>query len=570
MKKKTFLQIFFLTAACATVMFACGVAAVAHNSKQILSERLVRETRLACGLLSGESDFNRLSAGGDDLRFTVIDLSGNVLFESATEKEPENHLNREEIINAIKGEPHSVERYSSTLGCAMTYYALKTQLPDGAEVVVRAAVKSSKISDYVIITLPAFVAVLLVSLALSMLFAQIISNGVTNKIGEVKRSLRSLNEGDYEPIKTDSAQPELYSVLNEINMLNRSTHEHIRAEIEERDKLDTVLENVSQGIIAADNDKKIILANKCALEYFGGEGDVKDKDLVYLIDDLALCDLIASHAGEDYDCEYSYKGMQLKVSIKKVESGSDCICSIVIFTDVTLEKQTARQKSEFFANASHELKTPVAVMQGLSELLLAKDLDPASKKQVERIHGESVRLGSLVSDMLELSMMESGESPEVSESEVDLKKTAEEVIGELSHKISRKSISASVTGEGIVRGDPKKIYELVENLCSNAVNYNKENGKIRVEIADVGDKVQLKVIDTGIGIEKQNIPRLCERFYRVDKSRSKQTGGTGLGLAIVKHICALYGATLAIDSEIGLGTAVTVLFCKKVGKKLLS
>ena len=110
MKKKIFLQIFFLTAACAAVMFACGVAAVAHNSKQILSERLVRETRLACGLITDESDFNRLSAGGDDLRFTVIDLSGNVLFESATEKEPENHLNREEIINAIKGEPHAVER----------------------------------------------------------------------------------------------------------------------------------------------------------------------------------------------------------------------------------------------------------------------------------------------------------------------------------------------------------------------------------------------------------------------------------------------------------------------------
>ena len=130
------------------------------------------------------------------------------------------------------------------------------------------------------------------------------------------------------------------------------------------------------------------------------------------------------------------------------------------------------------------------------------------------------------------------------------------------NKINEKNITATVSGKGVILGASKKIFELVENLCGNAVNYNAENGKVDVEITESDETVTLKVSDTGIGIEKENIPRLCERFYRVDKSRSKKTGGTGLGLAIVKHICALYNATLSIDSDLGLGTTVTVVFNK--------
>ena len=146
---------------------------------------------------------------------------------------------------------------------------------------------------------------------------------------------------------------------------------------------------------------------------------------------------------------------------------------------------------------------------------------------------------------------------------MDLKATAEEVLNELSPKIAEKGITATVSGSGEIYGDAKKIYEVIENLCSNAVNYNNENGKINVTVAEKTNSVVLKVADTGIGIKKENIPRLCERFYRVDKSRSKKTGGTGLGLAIVKHICALHGASLSIDSDLGLGTTVTVIFNKE-------
>lgn len=634
MRKKIFWQIFLLSLACSVILFVYGMVAVKENSKTVITERLADETKLACALINSTDDFGSFSDYRNDnsLRITVIDLDGNVLFESDTKAELENHIDREEIKNAVADAPKAVERYSETLGCEMTYYAMKTEISSGT-VIVRMAVKSSRIDYYFIVTLPILLVVTCISLGFSLVFSDVISKKITSKITDVGKSLRSLNEGNYEPIKTSSDEPELYSVLNEINELSSSTHEHIRKETEERNKLDTVLENVVQGILAIDKNKKIVFANKSAMKTFGaaekvsvsGSGEnvsvsndnVSGSDLVFLIDDLGLCRLISSHIGGNFCGEYTYKGKELSVVIKTAEGSGekqvegcakvraeDCAencaenctegarrgdvskgasgnisdsksgnlsdgtsgdeCSIVILTDITKEKEISRQKNDFFANASHELKTPVAVMQGLSELLLAKDLDEGSKKQVERIHKGSLRLASLISDMLELSRLENGGQSAMVLTKVNLKETAEEALAELAAKMAEKGVTSTVavSGNPIVTGDAKKLYELVENLCSNAVNYNKENGKISVNIIENADAVTLKIADTGIGIEKENIPRLCERFYRVDKSRSKKTGGTGLGLAIVKHVCALHGADLSIESDLGAGTTVTIVFNK--------
>ena len=567
MKKKTLLQILALTFLSVLVMFIFGIVAVNVNAKEMMKERLAEETELACSLVQNTDDFDKFSRyeNDDAFRVTIMDLDGNVLFESDTKSPLENHIDREEVKNALNGKPETVERYSETFGCNMTYYALKTELADGTEIVLRLAVKSSQINGYLGVALPILIVVLVVCLIASIVISNVLSNKISGKITEVGDSLRSLNAGNYIPIKTDSGEPELYSVLNQINELNANTHTHIQRVQEEHQKLNTVLENVSQGIVAIDEHKKIIFVNKSISEIFDSVDNLTGKDFIYLIDDLPLCEKIARHLGENYASEYTYKGKELSVVIRKVESEqqSGKVYSIVIITDITSEKAMAKQKSDFFANASHELKTPVAVMQGLSELLLAKEtLDDGSKKQVDRIHKESLRLASLISDMLKLSKLENGEETEIVLSDVNLREVAEEVLAELSTKIAEKNITATITGNATVVADSKKIFELIENLCSNAINYNKDNGKINVCITEKDDGVELKVSDTGIGIEKDKIPRLCERFYRVDKSRSKKTGGTGLGLAIVKHICALYKAELSIESEIGIGTTVTIIFDK--------
>ena len=226
------------------------------------------------------------------------------------------------------------------------------------------------------------------------------------------------------------------------------------------------------------------------------------------------------------------------------------------------EKELAQRKSDFFANASHELKTPLTVMRGMTELLMQEEQDERRKKQLERIYKENIRLTDLISDMLKISRLERGEEKE-ERARVSLRETANEIAAELSQQIAEKSIRFEVEGDGFIVADGKKIFQVIQNLCANAVNYNKEGGFVRVEITETERKVVWCVKDSGIGIEKQHIPRICERFYRVDKSRSKKTGGTGLGLAIVKHVCALYGASLHIESEFGVGTTITVQFKKQ-------
>lgn len=563
MKRKIFFQIFLVSFLSVLVMFAFGVLAVNINVKNTARERLKNETALACSLVADEEDFQRFDRynGSEAFRVTILDLDGNVLYESDTSSPLENHLNREEVRNALHGKPKAVERYSKTFGCKMTYYAVKTQLENGDEVILRLAFKNAQIGEYMGVALPILVVVLAASFIASLLLSKFLSGKISEKFSDVGDSLRSLNEGKYVPIVTTSREEELYCVLNEINELNANTHKLIKSTQEEREKLNAVLENVSQGIVAIDKNEKIVFTNKTLSKIFSSAENVTGKDFIYLVDDISLCEKISRHLGENYAFEYSYDGKDLSVVMRNAENSGD-VYSIVVITDVTQEKAIEKQKSEFFANASHELKTPVAVVQGLSEILLAKDtVDEESKKRIARIHSESARLGLLIADMLNLSNLERGDGESVS-CEVELSEIAEEVLGELSSKLAQKGVSASVEGKGVVNADRYKLIELVENLCSNAVNYNKENGEIKISIEKLDGGVVLKVSDTGIGIEKEHIPRLCERFYRVDKSRSKKTGGTGLGLAIVKHICALYDAELVIESEIGVGTTVTVTFAR--------
>lgn len=567
MKKKIFVRFFAVTLISVVLMFVFGLVAVNLNTKNVVSERLKEETELAATLLNGKSDFELFEKykGNRDFRITVFDLRGNVLYESDTTAELENHSDREEIKNALSDKPETAHRYSDTFKCNMTYYAMKTTLSDGSEIILRLAVKSSQVTSYITALVPLLIAVLAVSLIISFILSNILSRSVSAKVTEIGESLKSLNDGEYTPIKTDMSEPELFAVLSQINELNANIHSHIRIADSERVKLNTVLDNVSQSIIALDRSKRIVFANKSAFAAFNGTNRDIGRDLVFLIENLQVYERITEHLDEDYAFTCAYNEMQLSVVISKVTDAaiSDDISAILIVTDITKEKLIEKQKSDFFANASHELKTPITVLQGLSEVLFSKeDIDEGSRKQIARIYKESLRLGSLISDMLMLSKIESGEAPEKAITEVSLDIVAGEIIGDLSEEIRKKNISTSIEGTAEITADRGMIYELVENLISNAVKYNKDGGSVTVSVTDTDAGVCLKVKDTGIGIEKEHLPRLCERFYRVDKSHSKRIGGTGLGLAIVKHICAALGAELSIESDFGIGTTVTVIFGK--------
>ena len=567
MKKKIFYRFFAVTLVSVLLMFASGIVAVNLNTKNVVNERLKEETELAATLMNEASDFFLFNQYKDnpDLRITVFDLSGNVLYESDTTAELENHANREEIINAIAGHPTTVERYSNTFKCDMTYYAVKTALADDSEVVLRLAVRSSQVTSYITSLIPLLIVVLALSLIISFVLSNLLSRSVSAKVTEIGDSLKSLNSGEYAPIKTDMSEPELFGVLNQINELNANIHSHIRVADGERVKLNTVLDNVSQSIIAINSTKKIVFANKSALAKFNGTHRDIDRDLIFLIGNLDIYENITSHLHENHAFTCAYNDMTLSVVVSKVtdDAISDEISAIIIITDITQEKLIQKQKSDFFANASHELKTPITVMQGFAEVLMNKDgMNEVAKKQLGRIYKESLRLGSLISDMLMLSKIESGDAPKRVLTEIKLEDLAKEAIDGLSEKAASRNITSTIEGSATLTADQTMIFELIENLVSNAIKYNKDGGKITVSLEETENDVILKVKDTGIGIEKEHLPRLCERFYRVDKSHSKRIGGTGLGLAIVKHICAISDAELSIESDFGIGTTVTVIFNK--------
>ena len=563
MKKKIFFRFFVVSIVIVLLMFVFGIIAVNLNTKNIINQRLKEETELASSLLNSEDDFSNLAKYKDnsELRITIFDLNGDVLYESDTNSKLENHANREEIKNALAGVPNTVKRYSETFKCDMTYYATVTEFSNGAQVILRLAVRSSDGTPYITALIPLLV--LVISLILSFVLANILSRNISSKVTEIGDSLRSLNEGKYMPINTDMSEPELFSVLSQINELNSNIHNHIRIADAERIKLNTVLDNVSQSIIALDKSKHIVFANKRALHMFNGSSSDIGRDLVFLIEKLPVYEKIIQHIGESFAFECIYDDMYLSVVITNVTNDVICdnISAIIIVTDITKEKLIEKQKSDFFANASHELKTPITVMQGFSEVLMNKEgIDEGTKKQIARIHKESIRLGSLISDMLMLSKIENKDATQNAPVLISLDETVKEIIAEFSEEIKKKNISTEIIGSASLVAEQHMIFELIENLVSNAIKYNKDNGSITVSFSSTACGITMQVKDTGIGIEKEHLPRLCERFYRVDKSHSKRTGGTGLGLAIVKHICAFIGAELFIESEFGLGSTFTVIF----------
>lgn len=563
MKKKIFLTVAFLGIAVSLLVFAAGLLAVSMSSKNTVRDRLTAETKLACALIRDRDDVELLKKfdGSNVYRITVIGETGDVLLETDVREQMENHLSREEVAAAMKDCPKVVERYSSSAHKKMFYYAEKITLSDGETIVVRLSLPTGIVGGYVELILPVFVVLLLIVIGMSFESSGRIASSVTKKFECVSESVKSLSDGDYKPIEADSRDPELYSVMCGINGLNADIARHLEREESDRRKFEIVLENMDRGVAALDKDDNVVFANKSAATLLGG-AIRKGENAVYLVGDASVYEKIIKNSGKNAAFECEILGKELLVAMKSIDDEllKKEISTIIMISDVTAEKSAARQKSEFFANASHELKTPVTAIMGLSELLLQKDdLGESVRKKIATVYSESVRMSELIADMLRLSDVERGDKPQIS-ADVDLRKIADNVVSVLSVKAEQKHVSLFAEGTAFAKIDKTDARELIENLASNAINYNKENGEAKIMLSEEDGKAAIAVSDTGIGIEQQHIPHLCERFYRVDKSRSRGSGGTGLGLAIVKHICMRYGATLNIESTFGQGTTVTITF----------
>lgn len=560
MKKKILWLTFLLSTLIIVLIFSACIGIMFSTEEKTIKKQLVNQTLAVAELYSGDFSHLKNISDNSDVRITAMSADGTVLFESDTTVALENHLTRPEVQAAINGAPKIFSRRSASLDEKMLYYAVS----GNNGIILRLSVKSTQVSKVFTPSIPYIISSFVLALIISYVLASLLSKYFTKKLDSVSQSLRSLNNGNYKPISTNMNEPELYSIFTEMKAVFKNTERYIKIQQAGQIKLDFILNNVKQGIVAIDSRKKVVQINTPALAFFEHDASIVDKNLIYLIDNPILHEKIINSINNNEDASFDMpmQNKHFSFLLRKLDDSAiaDDIAYILLIDDLSEEKLFIQQKSDFFANASHELKTPLTSMQGLSELMLAKgDLSPQNEKYALRISEESKRMNRLILDMLKLSKLEKHAESAISVC-VDLKEVCEDVIADIAIQTAQKNITVTLSGEGTIMSDQKNIEELVSNIFSNAISYNVDNGKVDISILKREQTVILTISDTGIGIPKEDIPRLCERFFRVNKSRSKKSGGTGLGLAIVKHICGALGATLDIQSEEGVGTTISVIF----------
>ena len=564
MKKKIIFQSFIISLVTALVVFFSGVAIYCFIQAEKTKRDVVTDARMFADLAEdGLSAIGSISDFGNT-RVTVIDEEGKVLFDSGKDdsENMDDHSEREEVVAALRGEPEVVKRYSETLGKDMYYYALAV---DGAEgkIVVRVAESAADIWSFGGAGLAYVAIALAVAFVLSYVLAKNLSEKVERRLIQLRDDLRSTNSGDYSVRPCETSDALDFSIISELNVLASSLKENYETLRREKAKLDSVVYNMTQGLIVVDGNLNVALRNGVA-QRLTGEAKT-GANLINMIDDEALYSKLKGilESGDNETFPYVYKGRDLVINAFTLKLGGEDDMGVILISDVTKEKELAKQKSVFFANASHELKTPLTSVQGLSEVLLSRsDESSPDYKYLKRIHTESVRLHNIVMDMLYISKLESKEA-EGRKERVNLADVVSESFLSYKDEIAGKELTVRTQGTAFAEGDEHNMYECLNNVIGNAVHYNKRGGFVDVTLSEKDGMATVVVKDGGIGIAKEHLPYVCERFYRVDKSRSKQTGGTGLGLSIVKHVVALYGGLLNISSEEGEGTTVTIsLPCK--------
>lgn len=506
-------------------------------------------------IISLNSESGNLSEYADAKeRITLITSSGKVLFDNkAIADKMENHLSRKEVKEALdSGEGYAVRR-SETLGSKSCYYALK--LKNGN--ILRISDDSLTVWTVLINLLPAICAIAIMTLVLSSVLAAVIS----------KKILKPLNSIDLENPDAQNVYDELIPFINKINMQNRKIDRQIARLTRSRREFDIITENMSEGLVLTDIKGNILTHNKGIEKFFGVEEDINGKNILTLnrseVFREIFSDITEKRRGEDI---LSLNGRYYDMTANPVydEDGTPC-GAVILAVDITEKEKREKLRREFTANVSHELKTPLTSISGISDMLMNGIVAPEDIKGFAGdINKESARLITLVNDIIKLSELDEGAYSTETDEKVDLLKTAAVVKERLEAIAAKKNVKIAVTGEDAeITGGESLVFEMLYNLCDNAVKYNKENGNVTVSVGTSEGTPFVTVKDTGIGIPPEYTDRIFERFFRVDKSRSKESGGTGLGLSIVKHIAMSLGADIRVESTVGKGTEITVTFNNK-------
>ena len=496
----------------------------------------------------GESYLGNLDS--DRYRLTWVGADGTVIFDShADAASMENHADREEIKEALVSGTGSSTRQSSTLTEQTIYEA--TRLDDGS--VLRISVSRATALVLVLGMLQPIIIVLVIALVLSAWLAHRMA----------KRVVEPLNKLDLENPLGNDAYEELSPLLRRIHGQHQEIQSQMRTLKQKQEEFDQITGNMKEALVLLDANGRVVSINPAAKSLFHTDAHCIGADFL-TIDRKEYIRQAISEAFEKGQAFFrtTRNGLEYQFDLSRIDSDGD-VCGIVILAfDVTEQVNAEKNRREFTANVSHELKTPLQSIIGSAELMENGIVKPEDTPRfVGRIRQEATRLVSLIDDIIRLSQLDDGR--ELPREEVSLLVLAEEVCETLADAAKAKDVSISLTGDdGMLSGVPRLLYEVIYNLCDNAIKYNKPGGSVKISVAEERDNVRLYVQDTGIGIAPEHQDKVFERFYRVDKSHSKQSGGTGLGLSIVKHAVQYHHGKIEIDSETGTGTTIFIVLPK--------
>lgn len=498
------------------------------------------------------SDYSELdSYKGGDYRITVIDGSGTVLYESSKdldEEEMNNHSDRPEFLDAKSSGIGISSRYSNETGDLMYYYAVRLDNGD----ILRVSKNMYSVLSMFNSIMPVVVIIGGAIILVCWFLAKRMSKHITKPIVNMAKNTENVAYDELAPLST--------TIEQQREQIWRKNEELLA----ETQKIKTITANMNEGLIFLDIDGKVIMHNESAQKMVHTKRNAPIHPVGLDVTEREKFEDCINRAmnGKNAICEIEHgdKSLQIitnPVFVNDVQTG--VVCFLV---DITHHKSVEKMKQEFTANVSHELKTPLTSISGYAEMIesgIARDEDV--KSFAAKIHKEAQRLVALIGDIIKLSRLEEEASEQDRISTIDMAEILSDCNDSLAMNANKHGVEIEVNAKPCkIRGDREMIYELVYNLCDNAIRYNKEGGSVMLGVEPVGDRVVLTVEDTGIGIPSEHIDRVFERFYRVDKSRSKQTGGTGLGLAIVKHIAEQHNAKIEIQSEHQKGTKITVSF----------
>ena len=548
MTRKIFLSIM----AAAAVVLLCSVLIIMGclydyfggvQERQLEDELALAQTGVEC---SGKTYLKALE--GESYRLTWIAPSGEVLFDSqADESSMENHAQREEVRQALESGEGQSSRYSSTLLEKTIYYAKK--LADGS--ILRISISRATAGVLVMGMLQPMLVVLAAALILALVLAKRIS----------ARIVAPLNRLDLEkPLENDTYE-ELSPLLTRINQQRRQIDAQLRTLQQKKDEFDQITASMNEGLVLMNEKGTVLSINPAARALFHAEPDCVGQDFLTVERSHEISCAIRRALEEGHaELRVERGGREYQLDISRIESEGTVIGAVLLAFDVTEQAFAERNRREFTANVSHELKTPLQSIMGSAELIengLVKQED--MPRFVGHIRTEAARLVTLIEDIIRLSQLdEGGEFPF---EPVDLKKLAEEASASLASAAAEKQVTIRVHGDDRQITTVRRLAsEIIYNLCDNAVKYNREGGSVDVTIDGTAHGAVVTVQDTGIGIPPEHQSRVFERFYRVDKSHSRQSGGTGLGLSIVKHAMQYLGGRIELESQPGKGTTMRVHF----------